>query len=460
MVPGESFVDDTSNNPRPIQQRRRIRDASARYRRLYSNPQRPMEQNLRSNYEYNNNQHAVSRTHQTSDGSYYQQLSSPSHNTNASNRVYNNELVQEPSDQLLIPYFSGSRAINPKTISQSSSSERYEVDDFNAHSRIQRDWEHSLHLDHTRTNNSDQAMFVHCKNSHQTGIKRFQKPENDYQDFLFLDAEGGNNDLFGQNSEIVDYAGVDDFSDSNPDVIETRHRVTVNGDSIFQRREPQLNFLEAIEHTNNRSGSNEHEFDSTLFEQHRQNPTSKLQLDPAVPENNLTRRLSDITNESNLLGGSSLQSQGEGISRFKRRRDESTFGKDYERSPSRHPQSNETILEHNILSDGLNCQVTSSPERLRFFNDENEVDISGTPLNVSMATERIQRFIKFGTQQINNRDDVNRNERSSIRTDNLPVYGSNNIDEAKLRQTSSSSPDTNYLRGTSFGNESMWNFFR
>jgi len=416
-----------------------------------------MEQNLRNNYNCSNNQHAVSRTHQTSDGSYYQQLSSPSHNINASNRIYNNDSVQEASNQLLIPHFSGSRAINPKTISQSLSSERYEIDVFNAHSGIQSDWEPSPHLNHTRTIHSDQAMFVHCKNPHQTGIKRFQKPENDYQD-LFLDAEGGNNDLFGQNSEIVDYAGVDDFSDPNPDIMETRHRVTVNSDSIFQRRESQLNFLEAIEHSNNRSGSNEYEFDSTLFEQHQQNPASKLQLDLAVPQNNLTRRLSDITNDSNLIGGSSLQSQGAGISRFKRKRDESAFGKDYEISPSRHPQSNEMISEHNTLSDSLNCQVTSSPGRLRFFNDENEVDISGTPLNVSMATERIQRFGKFGTQQINYRDDVNRKDRPLICTNNL--YGRNNIDEAKLRQTSSSSPDTDYLRGTSFGNESMWNFFR
>eukprot|EP00536_Pseudo-nitzschia_multiseries_P001253 jgi/Psemu1/2855/gm1.2855_g len=481
--PGNSFGNNPLSNIQPIPQRRRIRNASERYRRLYSNPQRPQDQQLRSNfdcYSSNYNQHIASRTQMTSDTSRHQHQSHPRRTTTAENivyqnaveqeasntfstqhlpdtsisRIYSNDFAHQASEALTTPTFPGRWGVDPKTISQPSSTEDYELRSFNAYSQMHQEYEESRDLDHTRNHDSDQTFFMHQgRNPHQSaGIKRFQKPENDDRDWL-LDPGQGENDLFADTSGILDYGGLDDFSDSKPQGRETPKPILADSDSQFQQQRLQSSLFHAAESTH-MGGRAEREFDNDLFVQEQQNLPSKPQLNLAIPLNSLTRRLSDITNESNKLGEPSLGSNDSGLSRFKRRRGEKSSVTDFTTTPLRHLDSTETIFEH-----AIDHQIMKpSTGTLRFFNDEAEVDILGTPLNGSMAPKREQFLGSIETLQTRNRDDVTVHERASKCKNNQ--HGNNDTGGAKWRGTAPSSPDTDFLKDTSFGDESVWNFFR
>jgi len=327
----------------------------------------------------------------------------------------------------------------------------------------------------------DHAAIPLNRQPQQQGIQRFRKHETDSPD-LFLETEGEEEDLFGHTNnnswEDMNNDGLDDISDPIAETCETERfngvkNTAAGSDTIFrmesegqwQPRQPHPTFLEPA-HARNISGCNQHETDNTFFEkQDQQKIMSQLQTNVTLPEKSLTRRLSDITSESNSLGGSYYQSQDAGISRFKRIRREMVEGRGRESSRPRHLQSSETIFEQTMLSDGFHkgypeqneVHQKSLPQGLRFFDNENEVDISGNLLDAprSSPTKRELNFDHFTTQQGENRDIINGIRKSPMTSH----YRSNNIDKPEWQQTATTSPDTDYLRGTSFGDESIWNFF-
>jgi len=459
IAQGNSMIEDSSRNTQQIPKRRRLRDASARYRRLYSNSHKRQGQKI-SNFHYNDNQHTASHTQQTWDESRYGHLNYPPRKITVKNTVYPSDLEQKYSNHFCMQHFSlnSTNRIDGNDYTHTTSEERttptfperrgIDVETmnqsaFNSDSQIHKEYDQSGDLQKARNQHMDRTQL-----KRQAGIKRFQKPKYDDRDLFSLPGEEDANNLFARASGLVDYGGLDDFSDHSLEGRESRKSSVANSNFQRKQQESQSSFLCPTESINFCG----HDFDNTESELEQQSLASKPQLNRTIPVNPLTRRLSDITNEPNMLAESSLRSHGTGISRFKRSQGESVFNHDFTKPVSRYLQSSEETFEHD-----LNHQMKSSIGTLRFFDDENEVDATGTPLVSSPRLPKRQTLLdSIGKRWAKNCDYVNTLERPLIKT--TAQQGSTNTGAAKLRTAPAFSTDTEYFRDDSFGDEFNWTF--
>mmetsp|Transcript_15832 Transcript_15832/g.32434 ORF Transcript_15832/g.32434 Transcript_15832/m.32434 type:complete len:564 (-) Transcript_15832:88-1779(-) len=442
-----------SRNPEYVVPRRRIRDANTRYRRLYSNKNIYMTQRTRSR-NYHHSQHTVShmqspiQRHRTSyeSSSLSRQRYPPFHMRNTNNGVYD-DMAQNVPKHFSDPHVLEKESRSMKLIGESlppRKSECYEFEHKLTTFREQQQQETfgvNIYGNAQLASRNDQP--------HLNGIQRFQKRVED----LAQVAEGDEIDSLNRSNhdppgDTSKYALDDDFE---PPFEQSKSGVSATFDS-------------------DRSHWNEPDINGTFLEQPYQKTMAlPLQSNATISESSLTRRMSDITSESNSLGGShplsnSFLNHG-GVNRFKRIRREDTNCMPCESSfGTRHLQSNEMILDQAAFSDGFNSLYTcsilpecngdqskSTIESLKFFDNGNEVDFSGNLLNVStsISTNREVQENKFATQQI-----------EQIASTTSEHYGRESFDKPEWQQKVGTSPDTDFLRDTSFGVDSIWTFFR
>jgi len=468
-----SSESNTPYNPMHDLPRRRIRDTSSKYRRCSSNLKRPANQTMSSNYDYDYSQHAVSHVHHpvytrhAMDPSSYQQSDPPFQNDYTSSEVYNDKAqkVAHPS-------------LRPEPVAQNYASQlssnhnrnnAFEYDPQTHDKLLQQEAIGTM-----TCQNLDHAQFSFDNEPFQKGIRRFQKRGKDHSD-LILEAEGRKNNLFDQRNNDspgnMNNYGKDDVLEAK-----SRHSALSGSGSIFpiessRQWQPQHRrqlFSETAD-SSDITRWKEHENEPFPENSHHQNLATQPQSNIAISNNDASLRLSNINIESNSIGGPHSPSNYMGISKFKRRRQENTNLKLGHSFQARRIQSDETIFQYTGISDGFNSsrpdpicldenedQSESRTSSIRFFDDQNEIDISGNPLNMPRSDKKELRTNLFGAQQMKSRDDTIGEGRSSIAS----LLENGNVDKLECQQTSTASPDTDYLKGTSFGDESIWTFFR
>jgi hypothetical protein len=463
-----SSESNTPYNPMHDLPRRRIRGTSSTYRRCSSNLKRPANHNMSSNYDYDYGQHAVSHVDHPAyaqhamDPSSYQERDPPFQNDYTSSEVYNDK-AQKVAHPSLRP-----ESVDQNSASQLSSSNHNRNNAFEYHPQT-----HFELLQDTMTyQNLDHVQFSFDNEPFQKGIRRFQKRGNDLSD-LILEAEGREKNLFDQrNNDFpgnMNNYGMDDVLEAK-----SRHSALSGSGSIFQiesngQWQPQHR-RQLFSETADSSDINrwkEHENEPFPENSHHRKLATQLQSNIAISQNDASLRLSNINIESNSIGGPHSPSNHMGISKFKRRRQENTNLKLGHSFRARRIQSDEMIFQYTGISDGSSrpdpiCtdenedQSESRTSSIRFFDDQKEIDVSGNPLNMPRSDKKELRTNLFGTQQMKSRDDTIGEGRSSIAS----LLARGNVDKLECQQTSTASPDTNYLKGTSFGDESIWTFFR
>lgn len=461
----------TSYNPMHDLPRRRIRDTSSRYRRCSSNLKRPANQPMSSKYDYS--QHDVSHVHHpaytqhASDRSSYQQRYSPFQNDHTSSGVYNDKAQKVPYPSLR------PESVAQNSAGQLSSSNDNRNNDFESGSQTHNELLQQETIGTMTYQNLDHAQFSFDNEPFQKGIQKFQKRGKDRSD-LILVPEGIKKDPFDQrnNDSLGDMNNHGKDSALEP---KSRHYALSGSGIIFrieskgqwQPRQRRQLFSQSANSSDTTRWKKKHENETFFEKSHHQKLATQLQSNMAISENDSSIRLSDINNESNSMGVP--HSPSNGISKFKRKRQENTNLKLGHSFQARHIQSDETIFQYRGLSDGFNslCPDPMCPDEngdqsespilsIRFFDDQNEIDISGNPLNMPRSSKKELRTNLFGTQRMKSRDHTIGEGRPPI----AGLLGSEHFDKLEWQQTSTTSPDTDYLKDTSFGDESKWTFFR
>jgi hypothetical protein len=137
---------------------------------------------------------------------------------------------------------------------------------------------------------------------------------------------------------------------------------------------------------------------------------------------------------------------------------------------ARHIDSCETIFEQKTLSDSFDSfrpdltnigengdqRKSSVSSCIHFFDNQNEIDISGTPIRPSMhrSSNREAYGGQVDAQQMKSCGNSFGGGASTTNQFEIEIF-----DNLERQQISTTSPDTDYLKGTSFGNESIWAFF-
>ncbi|MGK3733440.1 MAG: hypothetical protein ACI8RD_002734 [Bacillariaceae sp.] len=410
---------------------------------------------------------SVQNHHQPSDGSFQYRPDSYFQN-NIPNPAYEEIRGKVPDKIIPRRHLSGRGGIvapPPASFQEEDFPSDYtsSIDDFDAPLQIQQEWHHQQTLpnilNHPSQDYDDTTILPARRGGSQLqgGIKGFQKYNDDHVDpFEGVEVEGVEGDIF-------DFTNDSSWDNSNPVAVAGNDP----GSSTIIRH-----FTEGTDNDIHRDyiGARNHNnyVDNTYFEQDQQ----------MMSQNALTRRLSDITTESSLLEGSYSQSQTVGISRFsknqrKRIRSEMTETEErgHESSSSNYNQCGNGMFEQAIISSSSEFSDLTSTSSgkdnhqgsLRFFDNSSEVDSRGNILEESMSpqTKRKLNFNALVTREQNNKcDTVNGNGNEMLTMDRR--YKSNtNIDKSLRQQqtATTTSPDTNYLRGVEFENRSMWKYF-
>lgn len=446
----------TSCNPMHIVPKRRIRDASSRHKYCSSNLKRSAIQTTTSNYNQNrwaeSYAHHPTNTDQSLNRLSHHKRDSPHQNNHTNNNVCIDKALGV-SYQLLSTHPLGRQSSYSDSAENLSLPGHNKKIDFQYDSQIPEESQHQETLGVTMYQSSGNPQSSFQDELFQNGIKRFQKLE-----------EGPHNPNKSRIGSI-EFATYDGIIDS-PD-LKSGYSASSNFKGYQQRRQKVVELPD----WGDRTRWKKPKIDEALLEQpYQQNITSQLQSNAVISESTLSRRLSDITRDSNSLVGSYSASNHSGIRMFKRKRHGNTEVNLNESTRVRYLQSDEPTFEERGFSgdfDSLcsdsgcaneNTDQSKLPESsLRFFDDQNEIDFSGNVLNTPMppSTTIEPQSDQFGTQQMKIREDIGEG-RLSI----AGQSGSANFEKVEWQQTSTRTTGSDCLESLSFGNESVWTFFR
>jgi hypothetical protein len=458
------------------QGRRRIRDTNSNYRHS-SNLTRTANQSVSSSYDtdsyHTTNAHFLGYTKNLSNQSYYTQRDTPFQKKHRSNGTYNKDTQQgmlPPSR----PRVSGRQLTTQNSTDHSYFlSNQYRNDDFRSDLETLNEWQRQDTFGTGIDKNFALDRLLYGRQQFQKGIQRFQMREKERPDLIHV-AEGNETGPFGQRKYESWANKNNNGNDNSLELSSIYNASSLDGETFWmeskEKWQPQQQRQGIFESTDcgDRKAWNEHECEDTCYKSHHQK--KHLEMNIPITRGLLSRRLSDITSESNSISGTHSPSNETGINRFKRMGYEKAALKHDQSYRARHIDSCETIFEQRTLSDRFDSfrpdltniaengdqRKSSASSCIQFFDNQNEIDISGTPIRPSMhhSSNREAYGRQVDTQQMKSCGNSFGGGASTTNQFEIKFF-----DNLERQQISTTSPDTNYLKGTSFGNESIWAFF-
>jgi len=256
-------------------------------------------------------------------------------------------------------------------------------------------------------------LSLSANDSFQRGIHRFQRRKEERPD-LPMEGEGNFIDFFDKRLDsswgTISGAGFDLSSESK----DRQQYFSERNGTLQQRHKPQHG-SEYREYTD-RIHWNHPEKENSYEDLHLKTTANQQQSIEVFAEIASNHILYDITGGLNSTREFTSPPSSAGINRFKYR-GQPKINSD-QPFQMQHSQSEQTIFGHSTMSDGVDSvsgypensdeygyQLESSTQSIRFFDDQNEIDISGNSLTASMPRlpDRERGLARFRTQRFENR---------------------------------------------------------